>query len=516
MIQLQLSEYNESNLKDLLGKIRPVLEKRKKLHKKYSREATQSKLLYTDDLTSTKLPFEKYIVDLATGYTSGKPTYDVNAAKDDDTNRLLKSLFDKPERDDDYVKGMQTAIKYISNYNDDSQENYDLVHDLFELTSCYEIIYENEDNEIIYARYSPLQTVATWDYSVPVNLTGLVRIWTETENGRDVEKCELTDEFSTRIYRTDPVSLESEEKHSWGDVPGFAVETDYAIFETCEDLIMAYEQIIQNIRNTYQYNDADCKLKISGYTPEEDATITDSEGNVTINPARTVEDNIWMQSKTIYVGEGGDVSWLSKPIDADGFTKTIKTYQDLMFQLAGIPNTSDLAFNSTDLNTSAIDRKFYIMNMATAKVVSELKKAYLRRWELIFNRINLKKHTNYDFRDIVVEIPKNLPANDDELISSMLKLKGTVSEATILNKLGYDYIVEKQNMEEETTEKLMNNIENMQKMRGSGLSNSDLTTNSLFNSYDTSLKGVEREQMEDNGQTTEELAERNNQNLQEN
>ena len=83
------------------------------------------------------------------------------------------------------------------------KENYDLIHDIFEMTSCYEVIYETEingKNEIVYSRFSPLQTVATWDYSIPANLTGLVRVWTETDlEGKEVNKIELTDQYGTDI-----------------------------------------------------------------------------------------------------------------------------------------------------------------------------------------------------------------------------------------------------------------------------------------------------------------------------
>ena len=132
-----------------------------------------------------------------------------------------------------------------------------------------------------------------------------------------------------------------------------------------------------------------------------------------------------------------------------------------MFQLAGIPNTSDLAFNSADLNASAIDRKFYIMNMSTEDVVSQLKKAYLRRWELILNRINLKKGTTFDFRDIEIELPKNLPANDVELIDEMIKLQGSISNQTILEKLGYNYLSEKEKLDAEAEDSVTKNIERM-------------------------------------------------------
>ena len=308
----------------------------------------------------------------------------------------------------------------------------------------------------------------------------MVRIWEERNAYNSVvEKCEITDVNGSRTYTLNNGNVtevvEQRNNFGWGDVPAIAVETDYAIFEKCEDVIAAYEQLVQNVRNTYQYNDSDCKLKITNYMPQNPMTVTDEQGNVTINQARVQEDDQWIKSRTIYVGEGGDVTWLSKPVDASGVQTMLKTYIDLMFQLAGIPNTSDLAFNSADLNASAIDRKFYIMNMSTENVVSQLKKAYLRRWELIFNRINLKKGTTFDFRDINIELPKNLPANDVELIDEMLKLQNIISHQTIVEKLGYDYISEKEKIDTEAEENMVQNIERMQLLQNTGVMNQEIS-----------------------------------------
>ena len=485
MLQIaDITEYQASDIPKLVEKIKPILNKRKQLHEKYSRGANDSTLMYStkagqNDESVTKLPFEKFITDLATGYTAGTPRYTVNTSKDEDKNAIIESLLGKAPRDEEYSRGMEVLIEYITNYNDDETENYELIHDIFELTSCYEVIYENEDNEITYAKYDPMQTVATWDYAIPANLTGLVRVWQEKNAyGSVVEKCEITDVNGSRTYTLNGGNvtevIEQRNNFGWGDVPAIAVETDYAIFEKCEDVISAYEQLVQNVRNTYQYNDSDCKLKITNYMPQNPMTITDENGNVTINQARVQEDDQWIKSRTIYVGEGGDVTWLSKPVDASGVQTVLKTYIDLMFQLAGIPNTSDLAFNSADLNASAIDRKFYIMNMSTENVVSLLKKAYLRRWELIFNRINLKKGTTFDFRDVIIELPKNLPANDVELIDEMLKLQNLISNQTIVEKLGYDYLSEKEKIDTEAEENMVQNIERMQMLQATGVMNQDV------------------------------------------
>lgn len=478
MLQIaDITEYTEADIPRLVEKVKPILDKRRKLHEKYTREATDSRVMWSDgdkEKIVTKLPFEKFITDLATGYTSGKPRYTVNTSKDEEKNNLIQQLLDKAPKDENYSRGMEILIEYITNYNDDETENYDLIHDIFELTSCYEVIYENEDNEIVYSKYNPLQTVATWDYDIPANLTGLIRLWDEKNSlGTIVHKCEITDINGSRTYIVGHEMAEEivdqRLNANWGDVPAIAVETDFSIFEACEDVISAYEQLVQNARNTYQYNDSDCKLKIVNYQPLNPMTTTNEDGEVVLNQARIEEDNMWIKARTIYVGEGGDVTWLSKPVDAGGVQTMLKIYIDLIFQLAGIPNTSDLAFNSADLNASAIDRKFYVMNMNTENVVSQLKKAYLRRWELIFNRINLKKGTTFDFRDIEIEIPKNLPANDVELIDEMLKLNGLISNQTIVEKLGYNYLSEKEKLDQEAETNMMQNIERMQLLQANGL-----------------------------------------------
>lgn len=479
MIRIKgIEELDVKQMYQLYLKVIPVLEKRKKLHQRYSRNATDSTLMYKSGNDETVVTFEKYITDLATGYSSGMPQYNVKDTYDDEKVRIIEDLLDKPKKDKNYKKSMEILIDYITGYNDDSTENHDLIHDINELTSCYEILYENEDNEIVYSRYNPLETVAIWDYSIPANLIGLVRIWEEKDiNDTVYPMFEITDKNGTRTYNVLEDKKEVEEldnkNHEWGDVPAIVVENDYAIFEPCETVIGAYEQLIQNTRNTYQYND-EAKLKVTGYTPQYDTFMKDQNGNVVENPDRIAEDNTLLKMKVFYTPDkDGDIEWIIKNIDASGVESMLKMYSDLIFQLAGIPNTSDLAFNSSDLNASAIDRKFYVMNMMTAGTMSKLKKAYQRRWELIFGRINLKNNTNFDFRDIEIELPKNLPANDDEKIDSTLKLQGVISNQTLIEKLGFDYINEKNRMDQEAEDNFNQNLENIRNQTNNNQTNQE-------------------------------------------
>ena len=447
-----IASFTLDEYKQLFTQVSSVLSKRQDLHERYTRGSNDSTTLY--DGKSLKVPFEKFIVDLATGYLAGVPEYTVNVPSELDS-KVRKSVFEEEVLSDDLINEMKSIIDYITQYNDDANEVYCLIKDLLLYGACYEVAYENEKNELIYTNLDALNTVSIWDTNTPANLLAIVSKYTDkTVDGQDIELYRIVDREGIRVYEVNgdkeikqDTSLSKE--HYWNDVPGFAVEIDFSIIENSEAFIATYENLLENVKNTYQYNDIDCKMKISGYKAQNKLTIKNEKGETIINPDRIKEDEYVLKSRTFYTEEGGDAEWLIKEVDANGVTTLLKYYVDSIFQLAGIPNTADLAFNSADLNASAIDRKFYVMNMKTQDIVSNLKKALLRRFELIFNRINYKKGTKYDFRYIVIDIPKNLPSMTDETVEQMIKLNGILSEETIIEKLGYDYETEKARKEDD-------------------------------------------------------------------
>ena len=447
-----IASFTLDEYKQLFTQVSSVLSKRQDLHERYTRGSNDSTTLY--DGKSLKVPFEKFIVDLATGYLAGVPEYTVNVPSELDS-KVRKSVFEEDVLSDDLINEMKSIIDYITQYNDDANEVYCLIKDLLLYGACYEVAYENENNELIYTNLDALNTVSIWDTNTPANLLAIVSKYTDkTVDGQDIELYRIVDREGIRVYEVNgdkeikqDTSLSKE--HYWNDVPGFAVEIDFSIIENSEAFITTYEKLLENVKNTYQYNDIDCKMKISGYKAQNKLTIKNEKGETIINPDRIKEDEYVLKSRTFYTEEGGDAEWLIKEVDANGVTTLLKYYVDSIFQLAGIPNTADLAFNSADLNASAIDRKFYVMNMKTQDIVSNLKKALLRRFELIFNRINYKKGTKYDFRYIVIDIPKNLPSMTDETVEQMIKLNGILSEETIIEKLGYDYETEKARKEDD-------------------------------------------------------------------
>ena len=487
MIQItDLDKLQAKDIQKLVDIIQPELNKRKELYKRYKRKVKDSDLIFKHDGNNV-VPFEKYIINTSSGYLGGKaPKYIVENTSDEEKQKIIKELLKKDVGDDTYQKEMEVLIDYITNYNDDGNEHYNLIKNVLLTSACYEIVYENEDNEIVYSYLDPLQTVAIWDYSTPKNLIGLVRYYIISNiDETETEVVELIDQVGTRtfqktydkkdkvkvkvhkdtdfveIIKTDATGKVLQNNHNWGDVPAFAVEQEdgTALIECVIDLIEDYEQLLQNSVNTFQYNDQ-AKLKVTGYAPEEPLMIEkvneDGTKYFVENDKRKQEDKQFLEAKVFYTpNKDGDIAWIEKNVNDSAFQNALKTLIDLILMMTGVPNVTDLGFTKAD-NASAIDRKFFNLEQMTIDVVTQLEMAYKRRWELIFNRLNLKHNTKYDFRDVKIELQRNLPANENEIVDSWIKLRGLVSDSTIIEHLPYglDALAEQNKMEEQEQSQL--------------------------------------------------------------
>ena len=451
---------------DLFAQVDKVLDKRADLWERYSRglsfENYQDKSITKENL---QILFEKFIVDIAAGYSAGEISYDVDVSSDVEKKIGLK-IFNKDEVTSEYADELKYILNTLAITNDDSAEEIKLFKQAFLYGSIYERVLEDKNNKFRYHNLDALNTVAIWDNAMEPQLVAVVSKFEYKHRNNSVTyyyRVYLKDRIDvysveTRQKTKDPeeakIKIEDTKPHEWGEVPVVCYESDFSILDRCADLILSYEALLNNVRNTYQYNDTDCKMKIVGYRPKNPITIPDPKDPTKqiINPAREIEDNYVLSGKTFYVQEGGDADWLTKPIQANDVTTMLKYYVDSIFQMCGIPNTADLAFNSGDLNASAIDRKFYVMNIATSDIRDGVTHLLYDRFGLLIRRINLKYNTNYEMDNVTIHIATNLPSMTDETIDQMMRLNGILSEETILTKLGYDYETEKDRKEDEANE----------------------------------------------------------------
>lgn len=465
-------DFEKVNKQDLFTEVDQVLTKRADLWERYSRgisfETTGTVDGDIKDVDGKKLQvlFEKFIVDLAAGYLSGEITYNVDVSSDVE-KKIGTRLFGKQAVDKQYADELLYILYTLGATNNDTTEKIKLFRQTVLFGSTYERILEDKNNYLKYYNLDALNTVAVWNNKMDPEVVAVIAKFEVKKDNNTVYYYRVYTAHDIRIYQVDnaqevKVQLldDNTREHNWGRVPVVVYESEFSILDRCEALINAYEALLNNVKNTYQYNDTDCKMKISGFRAQNPVMIPNPEYDpnepskkdkpkMIINPDRIMEDNYVLSSKTFYTEEGGDAAWLTKPVSAGDVTTMLKYYVDSIFQMCGIPNTADLAFNSGDLNASAIDRKFYVMNIMMSEIKDGVKELIYERFEALLSRVNTKLGKNYAMENVTISIATNLPSMQDENIDQMMRLNGIVSEKTILEKLGYDFETEQQNKEEE-------------------------------------------------------------------
>lgn len=509
-------DFEKVDKNDLFDQVDAVLGKRQRLWERYSRGISFESEGNEENGTGDKLQilFEKFIVDTATGYLSGPITYDVDVSSEVE-KRIGKTIFGKEGVDETLADELRYVINTLAINNDDDCEETLLFRQALLYGSTYERIWENTNNQLQYLNLDALNTVAIWDNSIDPQVVAVVSAF-QTKEGT------LT-KYWYRVYTSNKilvysrenrtevtdvdraVKLEDNKDHNWGQVPVIVYESNFSIIDKCASLITAYQDLLNNVRNTYQYNDTDCKMKIVGYRAQNPVMIPNpkkgqpNQPDMILNPARQQEDEYILAGKTFYVEQGGDADWLTKPVKAEDVTAMLKYYVDSIFQMTGIPNTSDLAFNSTDLNASAIDRKFYVMNITTADIREGVRDLIRKRFKMLLERINFKFGTTYTMDNVSINMSTNLPSMTDENIDQMMKLNGVLSQETVIEKLGYDWETEK-NRKEDELNAAMEQVTNRTKEDGQGDGEEEDGADTGDNDTDEEDRGTDKEVPEDNKQ----------------
>lgn len=498
MIQWNKETLEETNsVSQILSIAETEWASRKMLYERIRRKPTYSELVSESD-NSVKVAFENYINSMVTGYFAGKaPVYDVEKVSDPTKLNIIKKLLNKVfNTDNNKDEELKVLIDYISKYNDEATEFFNLAFDYFGMRACYEVLYENDENEMVYTNQSALNTIGIFDYSTPVNQIGQLRKWTEKDkNNADIIIVELTTINGKKYYTPTPEDIrklkEIEDRKTegkWDMLPCIAIENEMGLssFELVISLICAYERVIQNSRNTFQYND-DAKLKITGFTPQNELMVTklDKEGNPeldengqekqVVNKAREEEDKALLKMGVFYTPDkSGDIAWVEKSIQDTALQNHKKTLVDLISMISGVPNITDLGFTNAD-NASALDRKFFALEQMITNADRQFRKALLRRWQIIIDRINKRKSKKYDFRSIKIDLQRNLPTDKYTETDRALKLRGLLSDESIIDMLpdDLDSMSEIQKIDKQNQENMEKNLENMSKM-GQDVTNAPL------------------------------------------
>ena len=435
---------DKAKIDELLALIKPHLRYRNEMYKRYIRKEKPTGIM-GDEQKNVSIPYEYYSVTIAQGYLAGKaPAYKVR----DDKN------------DPEYAELYQKKLDYIRRYNDDGATFSKLIHDFVIMSGAILYIHEDKNNEIVYNKKNPSTSMVVHDFNDPPYPIGLINI-TKKKKPRNKEytEIEIITGSSRRIFNEngEPIPFEdfdetgkittmTEKLLYWDDVPviSFNHPDNLAIFEPALKLIDFFENAMTNLKNMTQYND-NAKLMIRGYQPEHSPFIpvVDKDGNMTgekeRNPAHEREVEELYKSLAIFLNqEFGDVSWLLKDVSYAGILDMLRYIHEQIVMIVGTPNMTDDSFGAA--SGISLRFKLFVLEQYGNIVEREFKEGYLRNWEIITNRLNLKNNTNFDFRDIDINFPRNIPSDRFENIDIAIKgyQQGIISQETAISESGFE------------------------------------------------------------------------------
>lgn len=398
-------------LMKLIDFMKPELDRRTKLFEYYKGNHDINSRTFADNSkVDNKVvnPFPKMITDYATGYFIGKPI-----AYEHDKLDLIKPIID---------------------YNDDPSVNYETAKNASVCGYAYNLLYLDRYGELRYQSIDPRTCFCVYDEELDAEVIYFIRTYREynIEKDIDIEYCEVYDNVNRALYsRTNNqgfFQLIEINPHYFNEVPAIEIvnnEEGQGDFEPVLSLINAYDVLISDaVNDAEEFSDAYLVLKGMDGTTTED-----------IEQAR--------HNRALLIPEDADASWLTKQMDTE-YSESLKTrIVDEIHKFAGVPDISDNEFSG---NTSgvAIKYKLFALEEITAKKEGFMRRAIIRRIEIIAEYLKLTKGQDIDFKEMHVTFKRNIPVNINEAAEVIQKVGHLMSTRTQLEMLPIDIDVDQE------------------------------------------------------------------------
>lgn len=357
-------------------------------------------------------PYASYIVDTTQGYFLGKPivysSSEDNGGEDSNTETLL----DK--------------VQVIFNKNDEQAHNMRIGKRLATSGVAYELVYLASNKEDIKFTYlDPKETFIIYDDSVEEKPLAGVRFYEVMDYIDETIKERVEIYYKDRIVTLDMVEGEQEGPeetvpHSFGKVPIIQYKNNDEFtgdFEKVKDLIDAYDLAVSDTSNNLEYF-ADSYLFLSGMEDTEPEDIADMKEN-----------------RVMIAGAGGEAEWLvkdSQNVEVEEFKDRLK--EDI-HTLSHVPRLDSDAFGTATSGESLKYKLFGLENIVSMKE-RFFKEGLETRLELITNLLEVKG-AKHDPNTVRMSFTRNIPSNQTALVDMVSKLKGIISDETILSILPF-------------------------------------------------------------------------------
>ena len=367
----------------------------------------------------TNIP--KYITQVRTGYFSSAPM-------------SIDSI------NEQFLEDIRTVL-----------DNNDFKHIFSQLdTYCsiyghaFLVMYLDDNGEIRIRPQKPTEWIMVYDNSLEQKPKFAIRYycwWDDVEN-QQMYDIELWTDREIITYEGSPITLveTGRSDHSFGKLPVIEFmenESRHGAYEDVINLIDAYELMLSDTANTVSYF-SDCYLILEGMDQTDPEEIEQMKNN-----------------RILLIPEGTSASFLQKNINETYNENLIKRLQEQIFVVACTPLLSDSSFSSNSSGV-AIQFKLYSMEKSIQNKENIFNAGFNKMFELIKTILNIRGATYTEEDKILLTFTRSLPLDLTSLADSISKLRGVVSNKTLMSQLDFvtDVRLEQEQMDKERQDEM--------------------------------------------------------------
>lgn len=380
--------------------VKPKLSKYKKyydgaqaiLNKQYSDQ--------TKPCNRTVINYCKNIVDCYCGYLA-TPNY-ISYFSDQDINQIMDIL----------------------RYNDYQCEDSDFLLSALIYGVGAELMYIDDQAKTRFRLINPETCFGIYDDTLTGDLLYFVRMYKQDEWDNSNKWCvDVYDDYTIKHYTMNgyngAITFTDEENHYFNQCPAniFYLPDERSIFDCIISIQDSYNELLSAEIDDYQAF-CDAYLALEDMDADYEDIQKMKEARVLLLPA------------------GGKAYWITKQSNDAQIKNMLDDLHKAIYREASCPDFSSESFVGGVSSGIAIQYRLTGMETRAGKIEGLMRKALQRRIEIICGIASLKLGEEI-FRDIQIDFKRNIPIDVNVSVDLVNKLKGSVSDATLLAQLPF-------------------------------------------------------------------------------
>lgn len=307
----------------------------------------------------------------------------------------------------------------VLKYNDYQEEDAALLLDALVYGVGAELMYTDEQGQLRFRLINPTTCFGIFDDCLTQELMYFVRIYKVNDwNDSNIYNVDVYSDFDIKHYQMqgDMGGLQfiGEEKHYFNQCPAniFYMPDEKSIFDCIMPLQDSYNQIITS--------------EIDDYSAFVDAYLVIQGGDLLPEDVAKMKE-----SRILVLPEDTTASWLTKNASDAQTENLLKRVHDSIYRIASCPDFSSETFVGGVSSGIALKFRLCGMENRASKIEAIMKKALLRRIEIICGIASLKIGEEV-FSNVNIIFKRNIPDDSSTLVNTVSALRGVVSDETLL------------------------------------------------------------------------------------